>query len=241
MTALRGQGTPQDRSEAGFTLLEALAATMLMSMILAALATITAQWLPSWNRGMTRVQESDRIALALDRIVTDLAATEIVLALNDPRYPVFDGTDRSVVFLRTALGANAAPGLDLVQISMIDANGGNALVRSRAPFLPMTIVGTTRRQPIFADPVVLLRGSYRLSFMYAGIDRVWHSQWRSQSDLPRTIKINLLDLTAQRTPSLSMAVAGSAKAPIDCLLAKSLTDCHAARQAAATGEAKKAQ
>ena len=33
----------------GFTLIEALVAMVLMGMILSALATVTAQWLPSWN------------------------------------------------------------------------------------------------------------------------------------------------------------------------------------------------
>lgn len=32
---------------AGFTLIEALVATLLMAMILSALATVTAQWLPN--------------------------------------------------------------------------------------------------------------------------------------------------------------------------------------------------
>jgi len=239
MMALRARR--YDASEGGFTLLEALAATMLMGVILAALATITAQWLPNWNRGMMRIQASDRIALAFERIVADLAATEIVFSTSDPRYPVFDGTDRSVVFVRTALGPNAIPSLDLVQISMVDTDGENAVVRSRAPLLPTSLVAVTGRRPIFSEPVVLLRGSYHLSFMYAGEDRVWHPGWRSQSELPRTIKINLEDLTAQRPRSLATAVAGYAKAPVECLLAKSMTDCRAVRQTPATGEAKKAQ
>jgi len=58
---------------AGFTLLEALVATALMGMILAALATITAQWLPNWNRGIVRVQRDDLVALGLDRLIALLA------------------------------------------------------------------------------------------------------------------------------------------------------------------------
>ena len=54
-------------SIAGFTLLEVLVATALMGLILAALATITAQWLPNWNRGLAGVQRSEQIALGLDR------------------------------------------------------------------------------------------------------------------------------------------------------------------------------
>ena len=64
--------------EAGFTLLEVLLATLLMTVILAALATVTAQWLPNWNRGMARVQRAERLAIGLDRIVADLSVAEMM-------------------------------------------------------------------------------------------------------------------------------------------------------------------
>jgi general secretion pathway protein J len=50
---------------AGFTLVEVLMATALMGAILAALATVTAQWLPNWNRGFARVQRTENLALGL--------------------------------------------------------------------------------------------------------------------------------------------------------------------------------
>jgi general secretion pathway protein J len=37
--------------ERGFTLIETIVALALMGLLLSALASITAQWLPSWNRG----------------------------------------------------------------------------------------------------------------------------------------------------------------------------------------------
>ena len=40
-------GRARHNSTAGFTLLEAVIATALMAMILAALATVTRQWLPN--------------------------------------------------------------------------------------------------------------------------------------------------------------------------------------------------
>jgi len=58
----------------GFTLLEALIAMALMAFILTALAAVTAQWMPSWNYGIARVQRSEDIALGLARLTTDLAA-----------------------------------------------------------------------------------------------------------------------------------------------------------------------
>src|SRR5436190_14068418 len=101
------QAAPEDRMSsrgaaiAGFTLVEALLATALMGVILAAIGTVTAQWLPNWNRGFARVQSSETLAAGLERIVADLAAAEFVTAGAGIRQPVFDGTELSVTFLRT--------------------------------------------------------------------------------------------------------------------------------------------
>src|SRR5260221_8757946 len=103
-------------SEAGFTLIETLVALALTGLVLSALANITAQWLPNWNRGMDRIQGSESIGLALQRICADLAAAEYVPANREQRQPLFDGSELSVTFVRTALGPNARPGLEVVRI-----------------------------------------------------------------------------------------------------------------------------
>jgi len=81
---------------AGFTLVEALVAMLLMGMVMASLATITAQWLPNWNRGFARVQSAEHLSLVLDRLAGDLAAAEFVtLNRNNPR-PLFEGAELGV-------------------------------------------------------------------------------------------------------------------------------------------------
>src|SRR5215470_11636013 len=102
---------------AGFTLIEALVATALMGLVLAALAAITAQWLPNWNHGVVRVQRNEQVVLGLERITADLAASEFISTSQETRKPFFDGTNRSVVFVRTTLGPNTAPGLEVVRIA----------------------------------------------------------------------------------------------------------------------------
>jgi general secretion pathway protein J len=210
-------------SVAGFTLLEALAATALMAMILAALATITAQWLPNWNRGVARLQGSERIGLALERIAADLSAAEFIAAGRDTRRPVFEGLDRSIFFVRTALGPNTSPSLDVVRIAEVDTDFGPMVVRSRSPFVPIDAKGAPRRPQVFSDPVILLRAPYVVRFAYAGRDRVWQSVWRLQSELPSAIRITLQD--SQRERSISTAISVPTKVPVECLAAKSLNDC----------------
>src|SRR5258706_13042574 len=88
---------------AGFTLLEALIATTLMAMVLAAIGAITAQWLPSWNRGVMRVQRSELFAVPLDRLAGDLSASEFVTPNREAKLPIFEGTASAAQLVRSAV------------------------------------------------------------------------------------------------------------------------------------------
>ncbi len=122
------------RNTRGFSLVEVLAATVLMAIILSAIGTITAQWLPNWGRGFLRVQHSELMALGVERIVADLAAAEMVPAGRVLPPFIFDGNEASVTFVRTAIGPNAGGGLELVRIGAVEDDRGPALVRARARF-----------------------------------------------------------------------------------------------------------
>jgi len=209
---------------AGFTLVEALLAVALMGAILAAIATVTAQWLPNWNRGFARVQSSETLAAGLERIVADLAAAEFVTAGAGIRQPVFDGTELSVTFLRTAIGPNTRPGLELVRIMETGSDKGLTTVRTRARFLPLGRDGASV-QPAPANPVVLVRAPYRVTFSYAGPDRVWRNVWRGEGELPKAIRVSLRDATTERTLSVSTATLVHAEMPADCVLAEVIADC----------------
>src|ERR1700745_204303 len=102
--------TDRRAREGGFTLIEAIAALVLMGLVLSALASITAQWLPDWNRGVGGTQRDEAIGTALQRIAADLAAAEYVSANRDSRRPLFDGSELSITFVRTAIGPNIGGG-----------------------------------------------------------------------------------------------------------------------------------
>lgn len=46
---MMARSVKQNDREAGFTLIETIVALALMGLVLSALASITAQWLPNWN------------------------------------------------------------------------------------------------------------------------------------------------------------------------------------------------
>jgi general secretion pathway protein J len=205
-----------------------------MGAILAAIGTVTAQWLPNWNRGFERVQRIELLAAGLERIVADLAAAEFVTAGANIRQPVFDGTELSVTFLRTALGPNTRPGLELIQIRETAGERGLSTVRTRAPFFPIGRDGfEVQSRP--ADPVVLVRAPYRITFSYAGQDRVWRNVWRGQGELPRAIRVQLRDAATDRTLSVSTATLVHADMPAECVLAEVIADCLGSRAATPPG------
>jgi len=227
MTGYRGRTI---NKVAGFTLLEALVATALMGMILAAVATITGQWLPNWNRGFARVQRNEQLALGLERLVTDLAAAEFIAAGRDTSQPLFEGAPLSATFVRTALGPGAGPGLEIVRLAEVRSEDGPVLIRTRAPFEPARKDARDRDQRRFTDPVVLMRSPYRISFSYAGPDRIWRDIWQRETQLPKAIKLTLRDATTRRTLTVSTATMIHAEAPADCISAHSLADCAASLQ-----------
>jgi general secretion pathway protein J len=215
MTALLEK---QRTGEGGFTLIETLVAMALMGLVLSALASITAQWLPNWNRGLDRIQRSELISIALQRISADLAAAEYVSVNRDARRPLFDGSELSVTFVRTALGPNAGIGLDVVRVGETTDRQGLATVRSRTPFRPLPLPSSVSEQLHFGEPVVLLRAPFRLSFAYAGEDRIWKSNWRDSDKLPAAIRLTVRDAASERILSISTVAPVHVQSPAqnDC-------------------------
>jgi general secretion pathway protein J len=209
---------------AGFTLLEALVAAALMSLVLGAFATITAQWLPNWNRGLTRVQRTELVGIALDRIAADLSASEFVTPSRDSKHPLFDGAELGVNFVRSAAGPSTRPGLEIVRIIESADQRGPILVRTRAPFAPLASAsGLT--QVNFTDPVVLLRAPYRVSFAYAARDGVWTGIWQNATELPAMIRVTVRDAETERTLAVSTATTVHVELPASCVQAASVGEC----------------
>jgi general secretion pathway protein J len=211
--------------EAGFTLLEVLLATLLMTVILGALATVTAQWLPNWNRGIARVQRAERLAIGLERVLADLSVAEMVTMNSDNKRPMFEGSELSVTFVRSAVGPNTRPGLEVIRFIEKADDRGLALVRERAPFNPMPSDALIR----FVDQVVLVRSPFRVSFAYAGSDQNWQPTWRNQMALPATIRISVRDAGTGQVLAVSSAAIVHVNAPAECARAKNIAACLTAQ------------
>ena len=135
---------------------------------------------------------------------------------GDTKAPLFDGTELSVTFVRTAVGPNTRPGLEIIRLIEKADEQGLALVRERAPFEPMPSDAQIR----FVDQVVLIRAPFRVSFAYAGPDQVWQPTWRDQTQLPTTVRITVRDAGTGQVLAVSSAAIVHVNAPAECARAK---------------------
>ena len=190
---------------AGFTLFEALVSVALMSLIVASLSAVTGQWVPNWHRGFGNVQRLESFDLGLRRVVADLASAEFVTANGASKTPLFLGDALSVTLVRRAFGPDTSPHLELVNFAETADERGFALVRTRAPFAPLAANVPIATQLHLADPVALIRAPFRVSFSYAGPDRLWRDSWTEQQRLPSAVRVLVRDAATGKVLSLSTA------------------------------------
>jgi general secretion pathway protein J len=198
-------------SVSGFSLIEALAALALTATIIVALGSVAGQWLPNWRRGFVELQRTDLLGLGLERIAEDVAAAEYVTPWGGAQRPLFEGDTSSAIFVRSAIGPDSYPHLEVVRLAQVKDVRGLALIRTRAPFTP-TAPGVSQRFP-FGDPVVLIRTPFRISFAYAGADRVWVEDWNGRERLPDAVRITVRDTIAWRSPQKGRPSTRSRRVP----------------------------
>ena len=191
-----------DAGRLGFSLIETLAALFLSGLIMAALARLTSQWMPGWDRGFERIQRSQSVGIALERISADLGSAEFLRASRDTKQIFFEGSEEAVTLVRTAIGPNIGPGLEVIRIVQTGSGNESVLVRSRARFVPGPTQGL-----VFSDPVELLRSPFRVSFSFAKAERAaWLPAWQESGLLPSAVLITMRNAATGEPIGISRVV-----------------------------------
>lgn len=209
-------------TEAGFSMIEILIALALLSVILTTLASVTGQWIPNWKAGFFRLQKMEALQLGVSRAVADLAAVEFISLNIQTRQTLFQGTPSSVTFVRSAIGPNSRGGLEVVRLR--DAADGEGLIREAAPFtLPRPEIEIAEAFK-FAGAVDLLRAPLKVSFAFAGRDRIWRDAWTG-SDLPALVRVTVHAAGSGEPVTFSAASLVHVGAPAECASANSAWGC----------------
>ena len=199
----------------GFSLIEAMATLALTATIILALSSVAGQWLPNWRRGFVDLQRADLLGVGLERLVDDLSAAEYVTRSGGAPAQLFEGDASSVMFVRSAIGPDAYPHLEIVRMAEVKEARGLAMVRTRARFAPTAPKppGAPAQPIAFGDPVALIRAPFHVSFAYAGQDRVWLPSWKGQEQLPEAVRISVRDTVANRVLAASTVARVRVTAP----------------------------
>ena len=194
-----------DAPVAGFSMIEAMATLALTATIILALSSVAGQWLPNWRRGFVDLQRADLLGVGLERLVDDLSAAEYVTRSAGASAPLFEGDASSVMFVRSAIGPDAYPHLEVVRLAEIKDDRGLAMVRTRSRFAPTAPAppAAPAQAIAFGDPVTLVRAPFHISFAYAGPDRLWLSSWKGREQLPDAVRITVRDTITDRVLAAS--------------------------------------
>jgi len=173
------------RCRRGFTLLEALLALVLATLLFAGISLYTGTWLRQWERLVQRGTREDVVAIVLDRVVEDLEEAQPIYRQSPAGGSVmFAGDQQSVTFVRPALGFDERAGLDEVTYVKGSVGVEPAILRSRR-----TIDRDGNAQS--GEDLPLIRGNYLIAFSYAGADGKQSETWSDTRRLPVLVQVSI--------------------------------------------------
>lgn len=191
---------PTSSCEAGFTLIEVLAALVLASLILLSLNMAMSAVGKGTDHTRRSLGEQSELGAAVDIFGRDVAR---IAKIRRPAKPgdfagyVFDGRSDAIVYPLREKEGLTDPGLFLVRLSVQRKDGQTTLLRERAP-LPM---GDQAALPQWRDRVELLKGPYDIDFAYRAQrtgQRDWNGSWQAAEAMPEQIRLTITNRATDR-------------------------------------------
>jgi general secretion pathway protein J len=179
----------EERPDAGFTLVELLAAIGLLSFVSVILLGSLHLALKAWERGAAYADRVDRVALVqsfLRRAIEDaypfFAVREVTSGHVD-----FEGTAETLRLLAPAARALRAGGRSRLSLGVAPGRQGLDLIATAAPELAGDPASTGGMK-------VLLPNVQSVELSYfghgrSGKDPTWRNQWTAETRLPELVRI----------------------------------------------------
>jgi general secretion pathway protein J len=218
----------------GFTLVEMVAAFAIGSVIILTAAALLHNVALSFDRGTSRVTGGEQLAVAADRLATDIASAGFVVQKTTAGVVVaFAGAPARVVFVGFE-GADAGPqrndrqsgAPELVSLTIEPVDDETQIVRRRGSWPgPRTPI----EDVVLKDDVVLLKGTFDAAFAFAraapdgGLS--WVDTWAGEHTLPRLVKLALRDRVSGADLLGGAEFAIRADAPLSCAAADAGVEC----------------
>ena len=180
--------------EAGFTLVEVLAALIVTAAFVVVVLPFAGRLATRWWVGETTVEAADGWMQALTRLSDDLSqAVPMSVRQGDRDIIVFAAGPGFVQFVRPAVGEAGKLRLETVRYDVSPSPAGHALVRRAGPFSPVAVADP-------GSPATLLDGPFRLRFRAYGHDNVPQAAWADSEQMPDGIELTIVGKEPRSLP-----------------------------------------
>jgi len=186
----------------GFTLIEALAALAIASVIIMASTALIHNVALFFDRGTRGLTEAERLMLAVERLAGDFRSArfgsrrteEGAVAVAFAAGPSSGEGPGRIVFVGAGRAASRSLDDDLISLTVEQDGEISRLVRRRATW-PGPRVRFEDVAP--QDPVVLIEGKFDISFTFGRFapdgSLAWQGNWDREGVLPQYVRLNLRD------------------------------------------------
>ena len=209
-------------AEAGFSLIEVLAALLVTMLLVLTLSPFVSQMLATWARGGEVAGIVEFQTRGLGRLRGDLRHALVWTGYGQTQdLAGFQGDETSVSFPVVAGLGPSRLGIEYVSYTVSQSVDGRALVRQRAPVIGSTYGG-------FADPVVLISGPFKYVFKYYSRDGEETPRWsKSRFDLPGHIELSIVDRNGVPLFGAPVVISTFSSISAGCFASSNLQGCSA--------------
>jgi len=187
---------PPRKRDAGFTLIEVLAALTIGAVVTVATVALIHDVAFNFDRGTRTASNADRLLLAIERLTADFASARLVTQAGQGTEAIvaFAGQPTGVRFVAAGGAAVGPKGEEVVGLTVEQTDGLTYLVRRRGKWRgPHTAFADLRLD----DPVQLLEGTIDVAFAYGSVAPdgtvTWNATWTGQPLLPRLVRLTIQD------------------------------------------------